>query len=228
MAADNVAPFLNTRPITPAVSRNGSTAASPASWKQTRYSSTAGITPAAPLVGAVTTRPNDAFSSFTARAKQLTHLRTSVNLAPAAADGGDPGVGVRSVGASRAPASPEQRAIEPRGPADDAQPPGQRPGGVGAAVDALAHHRSRSAAARRRSPRRSRRRARSAGRPRGSSGPWPGSAPAGRRPSRSGRATGRARSLEPAVVSLPLLDHEAAADRIIVLGVGRAVFERKP
>ena len=33
---------------------------------------TAGITPAAPLVGAVTTRPPAAFSSLTASAKRLT------------------------------------------------------------------------------------------------------------------------------------------------------------
>jgi len=42
------------------------------------YIITAGITPAAPLVGAVTTRPNEAFSSFTANAKQLTHFVTLV------------------------------------------------------------------------------------------------------------------------------------------------------
>ena len=40
---------------------------------------TAGITPAAPLVGAVTTRPNAAFSSFTASAKQLTHASVCWN-----------------------------------------------------------------------------------------------------------------------------------------------------
>ena len=41
---------------------------------------TAGITPALPLVGAVTTRPKDALTSFTANAKQLTHLRIWRNL----------------------------------------------------------------------------------------------------------------------------------------------------
>ena len=37
-----------------------------------KYCNTAGMTPAAPLVGAVTTLPKEAFSSFTASAKQLT------------------------------------------------------------------------------------------------------------------------------------------------------------
>ena len=41
---------------------------------------TAGITPALPLVGAVTTRPNAAFSSFTARANRLTQFSVSVNV----------------------------------------------------------------------------------------------------------------------------------------------------
>ncbi len=44
--------------------------------------STAGITPAAPLVGAVTTLPKDAFSSFTASAKQLTQSMVVVKLLP--------------------------------------------------------------------------------------------------------------------------------------------------
>ena len=41
------------------------------------YISTAGITPAAPLVGAVTTLLKAAFSSLTASAKQLTHFNIS-------------------------------------------------------------------------------------------------------------------------------------------------------
>ena len=40
---------------------------------------TAGTTPAAPFVGAVTTRPKAAFSSLTARANPLTHLSVSRN-----------------------------------------------------------------------------------------------------------------------------------------------------
>ena len=37
------------------------------------------MTPELPLVGAVTTRPNEAFTSFTAKEKQVTHLRISRN-----------------------------------------------------------------------------------------------------------------------------------------------------
>ncbi len=67
-------------PSSPAVSRNGSTSASDAASRKHRwYSSTAGMTPAAPFVGAVTTRPSAAFCSFTASAKQLTHARMSSN-----------------------------------------------------------------------------------------------------------------------------------------------------
>ena len=46
------------------------------SEKQTWYIRTAGITPAAPFVGAVTTRPRLAFSSLTASANALTHWST--------------------------------------------------------------------------------------------------------------------------------------------------------
>src|SRR5579864_2154778 len=76
IAAESVDPFLNMLPISAAVKRNELIFSSEqSSVKQTKYCNTAGITPAAPLVGAVTTLPNDAFSSFTARAKQLTQSR---------------------------------------------------------------------------------------------------------------------------------------------------------
>src|SRR4030095_7171740 len=45
---------------------------------------TAGTPPAAPLVGAVTTLPNDAFSSLMARAKQLTQSSVYLKLLPPA------------------------------------------------------------------------------------------------------------------------------------------------
>ena len=52
------------------------------SQKQYNIASTAGITPAAPLVGAVTTLPKEAFSSFTANAKQLTQSRIYLKSLP--------------------------------------------------------------------------------------------------------------------------------------------------
>ena len=82
IAAESVAPFLNRLPTSAAVSRKSSTPDSPPSQKQMSYIKTAGITPAAPLVGAVTTRPNAAFSSLTARATQLTQPRISGNPRP--------------------------------------------------------------------------------------------------------------------------------------------------
>ena len=73
IAAEMVAPFLNILPISDAVSKNLIIFSSLLpSQKIIKYCSTAGITPAAPFVGAVTTLPKDAFSSFTANAKQLT------------------------------------------------------------------------------------------------------------------------------------------------------------
>ena len=47
--------------------------------KTTSYARTAGTTPAAPLVGAVTTRPKHAFSSLTASAKAVTQSRVHAN-----------------------------------------------------------------------------------------------------------------------------------------------------
>ena len=38
------------------------------------------MTPALPLVGAVTTLPNEAFTSLTDNAKQLTHFKISLNF----------------------------------------------------------------------------------------------------------------------------------------------------
>ena len=50
------------------------------SGQDPEYIKTAGITPALPLVGAVTTRPKAALTSLTAKAKQETHLRIWRNL----------------------------------------------------------------------------------------------------------------------------------------------------
>ena len=75
-AAEMVAPFLKMQPISAAVSRKLWQASSSAPQKQPKYSMTAGMTPADPFVGAVTTRPNAAFSSLTASAKQLTQSST--------------------------------------------------------------------------------------------------------------------------------------------------------
>ena len=52
--------------------------------------STAGMTPAAPLVGAVTTRPNAAFSSLTARARALTTASTRLKSVASRSDGVEP------------------------------------------------------------------------------------------------------------------------------------------
>ena len=147
IAAESVAPFLNRLPISPAVSRKSLDRRLVRRRRsRRRYISTAGITPAAPLVGAVTTRPNAAFSSFTARAKQLTHLRISRNPRAAPADRGHPGVDVASNSASpeqRRDSCAAARRTTPR-------PPGRIPVGVAAAEDAVAHRRPRSAAGRRR------------------------------------------------------------------------------
>ena len=56
--------------------RQGSGLGSPINFAQ--YASTAGITPQAPLVGAVTTRPPAAFSSDTASANMLIQSSTAI------------------------------------------------------------------------------------------------------------------------------------------------------
>ncbi len=74
IAAEMVARFLKMQPISPDVSINFMMSLFPnVSQKQLWYKRTAGITPEAPFVGEVTIRPIEAFSSFTASAKQLTH-----------------------------------------------------------------------------------------------------------------------------------------------------------
>ncbi|MNE26882.1 hypothetical protein D3C80_1202710 [compost metagenome] len=81
IAAEIVAFFLKMVPISPAVSIKRITCSSlKPSTKHHAYINTAGITPEAPLVGAVIIRPNDAFSSLTASAKQLIHLFIEVKL----------------------------------------------------------------------------------------------------------------------------------------------------
>ena len=81
MAAEMVAFFLNKVPISPAVSIKRMTSSSLlSSVKVCAYINTAGITPLAPLVGAVIILPKAAFSSLTAKAKQLTHLVIELKL----------------------------------------------------------------------------------------------------------------------------------------------------
>ena len=95
--------------------------------------STAGTTPAAPLVGAVTTRPKAAFSSLTARAKQLTHLSVSRNPPAPCANRRVP------IFERVEPPAAEQRLADLRRPPDDAERPGQDALGPAAAEDALPH-----------------------------------------------------------------------------------------
>ena len=76
MAAEIVAPVLNKAPTALAVIKKFLiSSGADLLQKICAYINTAGITPAAPLVGAVTTLPKLAFSSLTASAKQLTQSR---------------------------------------------------------------------------------------------------------------------------------------------------------
>ena len=83
MAAEIVAPFLNNIPMALAVNKKLETvSAFFFSENNKAYNKTAGTTPAAPLVGAVTTLPKEAFCSFTAKAKQLTQSRMVEKFCP--------------------------------------------------------------------------------------------------------------------------------------------------
>ncbi len=70
-------------PIAEAVSRKSTTPASVAPGRAAVVASTAGMIPAAPFVGAVTTRPPAAFSSFTASAYRFTQSMTASGSPPA-------------------------------------------------------------------------------------------------------------------------------------------------
>ena len=83
IAAEIVAPFLNKIPIALEVNKKLRIAVGVFLLQNKMlYSKTEGITPAAPLVGAVTTLPNDAFSSLTANAKQLTQSKIYLKSVP--------------------------------------------------------------------------------------------------------------------------------------------------
>src|SRR5699024_8800685 len=71
---------LYSDPIAPAVSRKRtaiSSGSTPSMYVVAKWS-TAGMMPAAPLVGAVTTRPPAAFSSLTASAARETHSKAFI------------------------------------------------------------------------------------------------------------------------------------------------------
>ena len=95
MAADSVAPFLNTRPITPAVSKNGSTADSPAIVEADAIQEH-GRDHARRPVGRRRHHPAERRVLLVDRQGEAAHpLENLGKPAPLVADGGDPGVGVR-------------------------------------------------------------------------------------------------------------------------------------
>ena len=227
IAADRVAPFLNRLPITPAVSRNGSTAAL-ARLVEADAVQEHGRDHARRPVGRRRDHPAERRVLLVHRQGEAAHPLEDLAGTRAPRRGWPAiqrvGVGGRSAGR---PSVAQQRSIEPRRPADDAQAAGQRPRRVGTAVGALAHRRpdplagprgSRRGRARRSSLRRT-----TSGMVRPVARQWPSRSAAvsiGIGQGRVARPARRRRS--------PLADHEAAADRVVGLRVRRAVLAASP